>query len=77
MALNFCFGHKSDSGKTTIWYVYSTFVTHAGETLGRVAWYGPWRKYVFYPSEGTLFDPGCLTEIATFLSEENRKHKEK
>lgn len=32
--------------------------------LGVIAWYSPWRQYVFYPDGGTLWNNGCLTEIA-------------
>ena len=35
--------------------------------LGEIKWYGPWRKYAFFPNEGTLYDGKCLNEITTFL----------
>lgn len=38
----------------------------SGTTLGQVQFYGAWRKFVFFPSEHTVFDTNCLNEIADF-----------
>jgi len=53
------------SGKTKIWIVIGN-----GIELGRIAFFGRWRKYCFYPSVNTLFDNLCLTEIAVFCKEQ-------
>jgi len=53
-------------GLTRIWLVK----TLAGGSLGEIRWYAPWRKYCFYPQSETVFDKGCLRDIADFC--ENR-----
>lgn len=35
--------------------------------LGQVKWYGAWRQYVFEPAADTVFNPGCLTNLAAFI----------
>ena len=53
-----------------------TIQTNDSVLLGTVKWYGPWRKYSFYPSVGTLYEPICLRDIAAFidkLMEERKK----
>ena len=35
--------------------------------LGTVSWYAAWRCYVFHPAPLTLFNTGCLEQIALFL----------
>jgi hypothetical protein len=37
--------------------------TRSGEKLGRIAWFGRWRQYVFYPEPKTIFNPDCLDAI--------------
>ena len=36
--------------------------------LGKIKWYGAWRRYVFFPNTETIFDAGCLSDIATFIT---------
>jgi len=40
-----------------------------GVILGDISWYGPWRQYVFFPDDDTLFNRACLRDIADFLDE--------
>jgi len=56
-------GHSS-SGKTRIWQVKNTQWNY---NMGTIKWYAPWRRYAFFPQTGTLYDAGCLQEIAAFL----------
>lgn len=42
-------------------------------SLGRVSWFGRWRKYAFYPAPNTTFDTKCLAEIAAFLTQRDRE----
>ena len=35
-----------------------------GELLGTIHWFGRWRQYVFHPTAGTVFNPGCLDAIS-------------
>lgn len=68
---------QPDSGKTRRWDV----VTKGGEkevggiVLGRVFWWGAWRKYAFFPAAATLYEPTCLRDIATFIEDEMRKRR--
>jgi hypothetical protein len=39
------------------------------DELGQIKWYPAWRRYVFFPSENTLYDANCLEEIEKFLRE--------
>lgn len=55
--------------KTMVWNV----ISQSSEiVLGRIAWYGPWRQYCFYPSNGTIFNTDCLIAIADRLETCNR-----
>jgi hypothetical protein len=38
----------------------------SGALLGIVRWYGAWRAYCFWPSSETIFNEGCLDDIAAF-----------
>jgi hypothetical protein len=51
--------------KTSIWKVVAR---EGGETLGKVAWWGPWRQYVFFPEHEALllFNRTCLRDLADF-----------
>ena len=61
----------SESGKTNIWIVRNA---RDGSQLGRVRWFGRWRKYAFEPWAGTIFEYVCLREIATFCEEMTKDH---
>ena len=32
--------------------------------IGRLAWYGAWRQYTFFPGPDTTFNSDCLNDIA-------------
>ncbi len=68
--LNFINERPSATGITKIWDVVS------GGYIGKVSWYGPWRKYCFYPNDNSLYDQTCLREVADFLETETRRHKD-
>lgn len=55
---------------TREWNVYSS-----GQMLGWVKWYSPWRRYVFYPSQQTLFDAACMLELAEFCQGKTEEHQ--
>ncbi len=52
--------------KTSMW-ICSHNISHL--ELGIIEWYAPWRQYVFYPSDGTLFSGGCLDDIIAFMKD--------
>lgn len=57
---------KMPGRKTSIWTVSAK---ESGVCLGEIAWYGPWRQYVFNPANGCLFNRTCLRDLATFCEE--------
>ena len=44
--------------------------------LGIVRWFSSWRRYCFFPSDGSLYDAACLHEIAHFCESETLKHRQ-
>lgn len=62
----------SPSGKTRIWQIESK----RSALLGDVRWYGPWRKYAFFPEANTIFEQDCLRDIADFIERETKAHRE-
>lgn len=64
--------------KTKAWDVAPT--GQPTETLGRIKWYGAWRKYCFFPHNGTIssytvFEWQCLRDIAQFCEDQTKSHK--
>jgi hypothetical protein len=55
--------------KTRLWEVMNT---STDAVLGRIKFYGAWRKYIFQPLTNTLtlFDAKCLREIADFCEQQ-------
>lgn len=44
--------------------------------IGMVKWYGPWRKYCFFPMGNTVFEWVCLSEIADFCEAQTLVHRQ-
>ena len=58
---------KPTGGKTDLWLVRSK---HGEQPcLGRVAWFGRWRKYAFFPEPGCVFEEVCMRELSEFIEE--------
>lgn len=59
--------------KTKLFFVWTK---GKGQCLGDIRWYGPWRKYCFYPCQNTIFETQCLTDIIEFIKKlmEERKN---
>ena len=57
-------------------YVVSSLKEFDTEVLAKISWYGKWRRYVFYPSEGTLFDAACLGEVKEFIDNLMKERKQ-
>lgn len=49
-----------DTGKTQRWAIISK---SSGFLLGEIKWFGEWRQYCFFPSQGTVFNGSCLDDI--------------
>lgn len=56
-----------DTGKTKVWEVLSK---SSRMVLAHISWHGPWRQYTFKPTEHTIWNTGCLTDIQTFIKEQ-------
>jgi hypothetical protein len=65
------FKHYSDSMKTKVFAVQDA----RGDELGTIQWHVPWRKYVFAPRAGTLYDEKCMREIAYACHELTEGHR--
>lgn len=64
---------KSPTGRTLKIEVRSKNMVPMGE----VKWYGQWRKYCFYPLTLRVLDEHCLDDIAKFIVEKTREHRNK
>ena len=49
--------------------------TNGSGQVGVVKWYGPWRKYCFFPMIETVFEQVCLRDIANFCENETVLHR--
>jgi hypothetical protein len=56
---------------TDTWTVQAT----NGVGLGKIVWYGAWRKYCFFPLGETVFDKACLRDIANFCEQQTETRK--
>jgi hypothetical protein len=64
----------SATGKTKRWDVHSR---HGGALLGRIAWFGRWRKYAFYPWPETVFEEVCMRELSEFIVNATKSQRER
>lgn len=62
----------SVSGTTNIWHVMPLA---GGNRIGQVRWYGPWRKYTFWPEPNCVFEEQCLRDIAAFCETQTKDHR--
>lgn len=53
--------------KTKAWAVLS-----GGVGIGWVQWYTHWRRYTLYPNANTVWDAGCLREVAKFCEDRTK-----
>jgi hypothetical protein len=70
--VSFRLNYRSLKGRTETWEVWSL---HDAIHLGQVRWYSRWRRYCFFPSSGTVYDPDYLRSIARFLEEETASQR--
>lgn len=40
--------------------------------VGVVKWYGPWRRYCFFPEPESWFDVSCMDDINDFIKQVRR-----
>jgi len=60
--------------KTRIWLIAAK---DGQGLLGRIAWYGAWRKYIFAPTlhAATVYEERCLRDIAEFIEIRTTEHR--
>lgn len=58
---------------TKIWHVQTKGINP--NILGEIKWYSGWRKYCFFPDEGSLYEQECLRDIAEFCEQTTIAHK--
>lgn len=46
---------------------YSIINKDYGGIIGVIKWYGPWRKYSFFPAPNCIFETQCLKDITSFI----------
>lgn len=59
--------------KTKLWDVCNKY---DGGFLGRIAWFGRWRKYAFYPANYAVFEEVCMRELSQFIVNQTLLHRE-
>jgi len=48
-------------------HTYTVVNKTRGDILGSIKWYGPWRKFCFFPSASTVWSVDCLKDISGVL----------
>jgi hypothetical protein len=61
-----------DKPKTKTWKVFNKYDSIL---LGWIGWFPRWRKYCFFPCNGTVFEEDCLKDTANFLESKTQEHK--
>ncbi len=68
----------SITGKTIIWYVYSSKDEDGTNlAIGEIRWFGRWRKYAFFPDRDTIYEQDCLRDLAQFCEDKTKAHRSK
>lgn len=62
---------RTASRLTCIWEVWCE-----GAELGVVRWFSRWRRYVFEPSGGTVYEQDCLRQLAEFCERQTNLNKQ-
>lgn len=43
--------------------------------LGYIKWFPKWRQYTYYPNPDTVYNPGCLDDLAEYCEYLTSAHK--
>ena len=68
------FDKMAPGTKTDLWAIRA--LDGSGD-LGAVKWFGAWRKYCFFPCDGTLYEQDCLRDIATFCETATAEYRQR
>lgn len=67
------FAERLEVKKTKIWWVVPKNST---DHIGRISWYGPWRKYCFFTTDNkAVFEWRCLRDIADFCEQQTLAYR--
>lgn len=69
-------GSRGPARKTKVWLVKTRETELLGTPLGTVRWFGRWRKYCFFPFADTVYEEVCLREIAEFIVDRTKDHRD-
>lgn len=68
-------------GRKTKAFQVTTKVEHEHgrdeQVLGRIAWYGGFRKFAFFPAPHTSFEQQCLRDLAAFTEQQTKEYRER
>ena len=67
-----CFRVAELGANTNSWFVNTK---KGGDCLGRVKWWGRWRKYSFFPEDNCVFEEICLAGNIIFHFRPHRRAK--
>lgn len=70
--LRFETGSPKPGRRTVPWQVRTK---GGGVPLGWIEWHSSWRRYVFEPDAGTLYEEDCLRVIAAFVENLTRRQR--
>lgn len=59
--------------KTQVWVVSGD---GGSSLLGVVKWFARWRRYAYFPLGECVYEECCLREIAMFIEQRTKEHKE-
>jgi hypothetical protein len=52
--------------KTSVWECKNA---KSRAVLGEVKWFGPWRRYCYFPTVQAVYSAGCLNDISHFMGQ--------
>lgn len=55
------------SGKYRKTKIFGVVNKDTKAVIGIISWYGPFRKYSFFPSQNTVYETTCLKDIIAFI----------
>lgn len=63
-------------GRTRLTKIWEIVNVRTRDSLGYIEWFFNWRRYVFAPNSGMIFEKDCLRTIADFCEEKTKEHND-
>ena len=57
--------------------LYEVITNEDQQIIADIKWYGHWRQYALFPRLDTVWEPTCLAEMATCLTQLTTQHRQK